>query len=87
MVELRTTYDKRADVLYVTTNRNGPAFAREDANGIIWRYLSTDDSLVGATIMDFDAYWKAHIGDLAMQLANRFRVPQTRAKDVLEGVK
>lgn len=83
MTDLRTRYDRRADVLYVTTSRNGPAHARE-ADGIVWRYLDADDTLVGATILDFNAYWRDHMSDLINEMASHFRVPPTKVKDVLE---
>lgn len=84
MDEFRVKYDRLADVLYISTERNGPAYAREGADGIIWRYLETDDTLVGATIMDFDCYWRAHLTNLIAQVANQFRVPAKEAKTVLD---
>lgn len=83
MDEFRVTYDRLADVLYVSTPRNGPSYAREGSDGIVWRYLETDGSLVGMTIMDFDCYWKRHLPDLAAQVARHFHVPAKKAKSVL----
>jgi len=84
MTEFRISYDRHADVLYVTTSRNGPAHAKEDDNGIIWRYLDTDDTLIGVTIMDFSEYWKPRISELAKQVSLHFHVPRTQAAAVLE---
>lgn len=84
MGDLQTSYDRRADVLYVTTSRNGPAHAREDDDGIIWRYLDTDDTLVGVTIMDFAEYWKPHLSDLVDRVSIQFHVPRSHATAVLE---
>lgn len=84
MNDFRVKYDRLADVLYISTDRNGPAYAREGDDGIIWRYLETDNSLVGVTVMDFDCYWKSHLASLVSQVSNRFHVAPNRAKDALE---
>lgn len=84
MDEFRVKYDRFADVLYISTDRNGPSYAREGRDGIIWRYLETDDSLVGVTIMDFDCYWKGNLPDLIKQVSSHFHVPAKKAKTVLE---
>lgn len=84
MIEFRVKYDRLADVLYVSTERNGPAYAVEGRDGIIWRYLEADGSLVGATIMDFDCYWKNHFPDLVGQISSRFHVPAVQARATLE---
>jgi uncharacterized protein YuzE len=84
MNEFRVKYDRLADVLYVSTERNGPSYAREGSDGIVWRYLESDGSLVGVTILDFDCYWKGHLPDLADQVARHFHVPTKKAKTVLE---
>lgn len=84
MLEFNVKYDPRTDVLYISTDRNGPAYAREGDDGIIWRYLETDHSLVGVTVMDFDAYWKSHMADLVSQMSAHFHIPARYAKSTLE---
>lgn len=83
MFEFRVQYDPRTDVLYISTDRNGPAYAREGDDGIVWRYLESDHSLVGVTVMDFDAYWKDHMSDLTSQMSAHFHIPERRAKRAL----
>ena len=83
MINFRVSYDLRADVLYVSTERNGPAHACEGDDGIIWRYLDSDGSLVGVTIMDFDAYWRQHMNELVNQMASQFGVPSDSARGAL----
>lgn len=80
----KVRYDRRADVLYVSTDRNGPAVAREGDDGIVWRYLRDDGALVGVTIMDFAAYWLPRLDGLVAQIAARFHVPQKDAEKALE---
>ena len=86
MIEFRVKYDPRADVLYVSTERNAPAYAREGEDGIVWRYRHDDGTLVGVTIMDFRAYWKQHLGDLVDQVAAQFSIPAKAARSALEHV-
>ena len=84
MTDLVTEYDRLADVLYVATNRNGPAIGREGDDGIIWRYLDSDGTIVGMTVMDFDSYWRSHLSELASQLSARFHIAPKQAKRFLE---
>ena len=83
MTEFKVSYDQRADVLYVTTESNGPSLATEGDDGIVWRHLTSDGRLVGMTVLDFESYWKHHITQLTDQLATRFHVPQHLAKTAL----
>ncbi len=84
MIDFRVKYDGRADVLYISTERNGPSYAREGRDGVIWRYLESDDSLVGVTIMDFDCYWKGNLADLVVQVSSHFHVEKQHARATLE---
>lgn len=86
MSELHARYDRRADVLYLTTDRNGSATAREDAKGIVWRYLDGTNDPVGATIIDFNEIWGNRIDDLATELSRTFRIPNYIASRALRGV-
>jgi uncharacterized protein YuzE len=83
MTEFKVSYDQRADVLYVTTESNGPSLATEGDDGIVWRHLTSDGRLVGMTVLDFESYWKDHLTQLTDQLATRFHVPQHLAKTAL----
>lgn len=84
MDEFRVKYDRRADVLYVSTERNGPSYAREGSDGIVWRYLESDDTLVGVTVMDFDCYWKGNLPELIKQVSSHFHVPAKKARAALK---
>ena len=83
MTEFKVSYDQRADVLYVTTESNGPSLATEGDDGIVWRHLTSDGRLVGMTVLDFESYWKNHLTQLTDQLATKFHVPQHLAKTAL----
>ncbi len=84
MDEFRVKYDRFADVLYISTDRNGPSYAREGEDGIIWRYLEADRSLVGVTIMDFNCHLKGKLPDLIIQVSSHFHVTSKKARMVLE---
>lgn len=83
MTDLHTRYDRRADVLYLFTDRNRPAIAKEDSMGIVWRYADNFE-LVGATIIDFHEIWSDRMAELAEALANQFHLPRQRAAKALE---
>lgn len=86
MDNLNVRYDRRADVLYVTTALNGPAKAREADNGIVWRYLEADNTLVGATVIDFREIWHSRLTDLVEEFAAHFHVSKGSAARALEKV-
>ena len=86
MAELHARYDRRADVLYLTTDRNASATAREDDQGIVWRYLDDTDEPIGATIIDFHELWGDRLDDLAGELSRHLRVPAYRAAAALKGI-
>jgi hypothetical protein len=81
---LRIRYDKGSDVLYVMTPRYGPAYGEEDGPGLVWRYLNTDNTLVGLTVMDYGAYWRPRMRELAKVMADHFHVAATTARRTLE---
>lgn len=83
MTDLHTRYDRRADVLYLFTDYNAPATAREDDMGIVWRYADNSE-LVGATIIDFHEIWAERISELTAALASHFHLPPASAAKALE---
>ena len=87
MIKLHARYDRRADVMYLFTDRNGVAHAQETPEGIVWRYLDADDVLVGATIIDFEEIWSTRFSELVGRLADRFHVPPPSAARVLEAAR
>jgi hypothetical protein len=83
---LHLRYDEGADVLYVMTPRYGPAYGEEDGPGLVWRYLNTDNSLVGLTIMDYESYWRPRIGELAKVMSERFHLTTNVAREALQRI-
>lgn len=73
----RITYDRASDVLYFSIRYGVSAVSREDAPGVYWRYGVPEGNLISVTIVDFDAYWRAHIEELAKDIARRFQLPQS----------
>lgn len=82
--ELHARYDRRADVLYVFTDINAPAYAQEAPDGIVWRFRDSDDKLISAIIIDFEELWARQLPDLAAKLAKQFHVSRPAANKVLE---
>lgn len=82
-VSFNVSYDRRTDVLYISTRSADGIDARLDRNGIVWRYDATGQ-LVGATIMDFHDRWHDQQNVLAGKLAKRFHLPEPQAHIVLD---
>ncbi len=74
---MRICYDRAGDVLYLTTRPGVPARSDEsDEPGVIWRYDISSNELIGATIIDFDYYWRPRLCELARELAAKFHLSQ-----------
>ena len=84
--QFRVRYDKDADVLYITTPEYGPASGEEDQPGVYWRYLNSDGTLVGVTVLDYTSYWKPRFKNLVEQFSEHFHVPRQAAARVLSSV-
>ncbi|MBS9720049.1 DUF2283 domain-containing protein [Tianweitania sp. BSSL-BM11] len=83
-VSFSVSYDRRTDVLYISTLASGGSDARYDGrHGIIWRY---DDAgnLVGATFTDFCDRWSGNKDDLTARISKRFHLPELQANKVVE---
>jgi len=85
---MRVSYDKAADVLYVTTRPGVPARSDEGAEpGVIWRYEISSGELIGATILDFAHYWSGdRFSDLADALADKFHLSKSDAREALANI-
>lgn len=82
-VSFNVSYDRRTDVLYISTRPADGVDARLDKSGILWRY-DDEGELIGATIMDFRDRWLANQQTLAAKLSKRFHLPEHRASVVLD---
>ncbi|HVW73165.1 MAG TPA: DUF2283 domain-containing protein [Rhizomicrobium sp.] len=83
MVSFVVAYDKRADVLYISSRKAPAVRGITDNFGIVWRYDGTG-SLIGATIMDFNGEWRYRHHELAEKIAEKFDIPTTQAEVVLQ---
>lgn len=55
---LSFSYDKRADVLYISVGKPKKAISREIQDGILIRFEPKTKRIVGLTIIDFTARFK-----------------------------
>jgi uncharacterized protein YuzE len=85
---MRTSYDKVADVLYVTTRPGVPARSDEgEEPGVIWRYEIDSGELIGATILDFAHYWSGErFSDLVDALADKFGLSRADTRKALTNI-
>lgn len=51
---LRISYDKEADVLYVSIGKPKQAICETLDNGVVVRYDKKSDKVIGFTIIDFE---------------------------------
>lgn len=76
------TYDKHADVLYVTTNKNRPAYGDATCGGFVWRRAVDNGELVGVTCIDFKQGWEDNLANAHGLLCEKF--PQYRVISIAE---
>lgn len=82
----RVSYDREADVLYISTRLGRKAVVRESLPGVLWRYDAESGELVGVTVMDFLYYWAPRMADLSKDLSAHLRLSQARAMSILQEV-
>jgi uncharacterized protein YuzE len=76
------SYDKKGDVLYISSREEAATKGKTDSYGIVWRY-GADGNLIGATVMDFADYWAGHHVTLERELSHMFGVPVAQIRVVL----
>lgn len=72
---LRVTYDRSADVLYVSARQEPATKGVQDRRGIVWRYDRTG-ALIGATILDYHELWGLRRSELTKELSKRFAMSE-----------
>lgn len=77
------SYDRRADVLYISKRIEPAARGLEDEYGIVWRY-SRDGELISATVMDFHDLWTDKKLELADALSDHFHISHPQAEVVVD---
>lgn len=81
--ELCFEYDAGSDVLYVSVIRPAPARSEEPVPGLILRYDIESGEAVGATIVDFDGYWRSKLSHLADAVGEHLHVPRDATYEAL----
>ncbi len=55
--QLELSYDRDADVLYISIGTPRPAYSYEDEHGLLLRKDPGNGELVGATILDYEEHF------------------------------
>jgi uncharacterized protein YuzE len=76
------TYDREADVLYISTPDQPAVRGVEDFDGILWRY-DGQGKIIGVTVMDFDHHWHETLVLLANRLSEKLEIPSRQVFTVL----
>lgn len=79
----QVSYDKIADVLYISKRIEPASRGLEDEFGIVWRY-GRDGELISATVMDFHDLWSGKKSELADALSGNFHISHPQAEVVVE---
>ena len=83
LTSFNVVYDRDADVLYFSAKTVPASRSVMDDRGILWRF-DADGLLIGATIMDFDEFWRTRHVELAAQLSRKFDLPAKQTKAILD---
>lgn len=83
--EVEASYDRDADILYISKNRAETALTEEDDNGLLLRYSLTTDKPCGVTVRSFSAYWANHQDELASEVSNFLSVSSIKVERVIQG--
>lgn len=65
---LKTSYDRLADVLYVTVGNEPPRRYVEDDDGLVWR-LGASGQRLGVTVQGYKILWAGKRDSLAERIA------------------
>lgn len=83
-VTFSVSYDRKADVLYISTRSEDEVGARFDRrNGILWRY-DGNGNVIGMTIMEFRERLPLDRSLLEKKVAEKFHLPAFQASNVLD---
>jgi len=78
--DIRASYDRDADVLYVSKSEPVPALVEEEDDGLLFRYALSDDQPCGVTVMSFHHLWHAHKAVLINRISEFLKVPHPVAE-------
>ena len=81
--EIKVTYDRASDVLYLTTRPGAPARSRHGRMGLVLRYAMETDEPIGVTVVDFAHFWRHRIDELVDVIAEHLHTPRQVAYDAV----
>ena len=80
---LTATYDRRADVLYITTRPGAPARSKHGHYGLVLRYDLESGEPIGVTVVDFAEFWRHRTEQLIDEIAAHLQAPREAAYDAV----
>lgn len=81
---LELNYDKHADVLYITSPKNRPAYGQDTCGGFVWRRAVDNGELVGLTCINFKQGWADLLPRVHKLLCEKFPDYQVPSVDSIE---
>jgi uncharacterized protein YuzE len=79
-------YDRDSDVLYISKRSEAAGKGIESPHGVVWRY-NINGELIGVTVIDYHDRWNTKQTELISAIADRFNIPQSAARRVLDHAK
>ena len=81
---LKVTYDRASDVLYLTTRPGAPARSKHGRMGLVLRYDPATSEPIGVTVVDFAEYWRHRIDELVDEIVAHLQTPRQVAYDAVQ---
>lgn len=71
---MRISYDKEADVLYVSIGKPKQAICETLDDGVVVRYDKKSDKIIGFTVIDFEKRFSAKGKPISIDLLAQFEL-------------
>jgi hypothetical protein len=81
--EIRSAYDRNADVLYISKNAPEPAVSEEGDDGLLLRFSLQSDQPCGVTVPSYHGLWSDHSNELAGKVSTFLNVPFADVEEAL----
>jgi hypothetical protein len=82
--DLKVTYDRPSDVLYLTMRPGMPARSRHGRLGLVLRYDIETNEPIGVTVVDFAGFWRHRIDELVDEIAAHLHTPRHVAYEAVQ---
>lgn len=83
--DVQASYDRDADMLYVSKNGPSHAVSEENEKGLLLRYTMDTDTPCGVTVISFRSSWQLHQDELAQDVSAFLDIPFARVRSLLAG--